>query len=65
MCMSILLYIFVSKKTTKEQTYDYFKKFGEIKNVRLMNDRKHKNVHYQQATKIGFVNFCDATVAAK
>ncbi|XP_059225277.1 putative RNA-binding protein EEED8.10 isoform X2 [Stomoxys calcitrans] len=54
-------------KTTTEQFLTYFKKFGEIKNVRLLNDnKKRRNVqHHHQTQKIGFVNFCDAKVAAK
>ncbi|XP_058984971.1 uncharacterized protein LOC131805609 isoform X3 [Musca domestica] len=53
----------IPQKTTERQILDYFKKFGEIKNVRLINDRKRKIIH--QAHKIGFVNFMDPTVAAK
>ncbi|XP_073847595.1 uncharacterized protein isoform X2 [Musca autumnalis] len=55
----------IPSKTTERQTLDYFKTFGEIKNVRLLNDRKHNKGIHPAPYKIGFVNFIDPAVAAK
>ncbi|XP_075166064.1 uncharacterized protein LOC142238338 isoform X2 [Haematobia irritans] len=58
------LYVYhIPKSITKEQILDYFKKYGEIKNVRLIKDQKPKNV--QNTSRIAFVNFLEATSATK
>ncbi|XP_075164903.1 uncharacterized protein LOC142237460 isoform X2 [Haematobia irritans] len=53
----------IPKSLNKDQVFNYFRKFGEVKSVRLLKDQKRKNV--PNSPRIGFVNFSDAAAATK